>query len=123
MKYDELYDNFIDMFPEDAEFFAEKEEETNVGRDTMNLMFGLIITPFIKAIADKDPIKTKKAFEYVEKMENDDNPEIGNIAEVNILEDLISDAEGIDKYLEYMGDETKKAVRHISQFFLNEKSS
>ena len=33
MKYDELYDDFKNLFPEHAEFFKAKEEETGADKE------------------------------------------------------------------------------------------
>ena len=119
MKYDELYDSFVRLFPEDRLVFEllESEADVNENEDGMHIMFGMVIVPYIKRIVNESPAKTKKAFDFVEKMMLDENPEIGNVAEVSILEALITDKEGIKKYLEYIGPKSLEAARYMSQFY------
>ena len=62
MKYQDLYDEFIKLFPEDRDFFCEKEKETGAERtDGMHIMFGFIVCPYIIKIATEDPGKAQKA--------------------------------------------------------------
>ena len=63
MKYEDLYDEFINLFPEDKEFFKRLEEETGAVRSIgMHIMFGLVVSPYILRLLEKEPEKAKKAF-------------------------------------------------------------
>ena len=51
MKYEELYKDFISIFPEDSDFFEEKSRENDAEEsDGMHIMFGLVVLPYIKKI-------------------------------------------------------------------------
>jgi len=119
MRYDELYDAFIDLFPEDKELFERLEAEANVNKneDGMHVMFGMVVTPYIRKIVTESPIKAKKAFDFLEEMELNEDPEVGNVVEVSVLEALMTDEGGIKKYLEYIGPKSLEAARYMSQFY------
>ena len=85
--------------------------------DGMHIMFGLVVVPYIRKIVGENPAKTKKAFDFLEEMELDDNPDIGNVAEVSVLEALMNDEGGMKKYMGYIGPESLKAARYMSQFY------
>lgn len=47
MKYEELYDDFLSLFPEDIEYFKEREKETGADvEDGIHVVFGMGVTPF-----------------------------------------------------------------------------
>ncbi len=119
MIYNELYDDFIKLFPEDDYYFREKEAETGAEReDGMHIMFALIICPFILKIATEDSQKTQKAFDFIEKMECDENSMVVNVAEVTILENIMTDDNGgMKKFGRFLGKESLKSVKYLSHFF------
>lgn len=119
MKYDELYDSFVRLFPEDRAVFDQLKLDADVdeNEDGMHIMFGMVVVPYIKTIVNGSPLKTKKAFDFLEEMKLDKNPDIGNVADVSVLEALMTDEGGIKRYMEYIGPESLKAVRYMSQFY------
>lgn len=119
MKYEDLYDEFIGMFPEDAARFKMLEEKKEVDReDGMHIMFGMVVCPYILSIADKDALKVQKAFDFIEEMEKTDDDRIVSIAEATVLEYLMTDVNGgIRKLGKYLGRKSRATVNHLSQFF------
>ena len=119
MKYEDLYDEFINLFPEDKEFFKRLEEETGAVRSIgMHIMFGLVVSPYILRLLEKDPEKAKKAFEFIEKMETSEDERIANVADVSVLESLITEEDGgIEKIRKYLGPKSLASVSHSSQYF------
>lgn len=119
MIYEELYDEFIKLFPEDKGFFREKEKETGAEMgDGMHIMFSFVVCPFILKIADEDPQKTQRAFDFIEQMELDEDDMVANVAEVTILENVMTDENGgMKKFGKFLGEESLKTVKHLSQFF------
>ena len=119
MIYNNLYDEFLNLFPEDRDVFEQLEKETKVikSEDGIYVMYDMIVVPYIKKIIDEDPEKTKRAFNFFELMEKDADPEVGNVVEVSVLESLISDDDGFQKYIPFTGKETLKAARRIAQYF------
>lgn len=105
MIYKELYDEFITLFPEDKDYFRSKEEETGAEReDGMHVMFGLIICPYILKIVTEDSQKTQKAFDFIEKMVTDQDSMVGNVAEVSVLENIMTDENGgMKKFERFLG--------------------
>ena len=119
MKYEDLYDEFINLFPEDKEFFKRLEEETGAERSIgMHIMFGLVVSPYILRLLEKEPEKAKKAFEFIEKMETSEDERIANVADVSVLEILITEEDGgIEKIRKYLGPKSLASVSHSSQYF------
>lgn len=119
MKYEDLYDEFINLFPEDKEFFKRLEEETGAERSIgMHIMFGLVVSPYILRLLEKEPEKAKKAFEFIEKMETSEDERIANVADVSVLEILITEEDGgIEKIRKYLGPKSLASVSHSAQYF------
>lgn len=119
MKYEDLYDEFINLFPEDKEFFKRFEEETGAERSIgMHIMFGLVVSPYILRLLEKEPEKAKKAFEFIEKMETSEDERIANVADVSVLEILITEEDGgIEKIRKYLGPKSLASVSHSAQYF------
>ena len=119
MKYDELYHTFTNLFPEDRAVFDQLELDADVDEheDGMHIMFGMVIVPYIRRMVNESPSKTKKIFDFLEKMELDENPDIGNVAEVSVLEALMTDEGGMKNYMDYIGPASLKAARYMSQFY------
>jgi hypothetical protein len=119
MIYDQLYDDFISLFPEDVAFFRKREQETGVDReDGMTILFESVVCPFILKIAEEDPQKAQKAFDFVEKMEQCEDGDVASVADVSILEYIMTDERGGMKRLgKYLGKESLESVKHMSQYF------
>ena len=119
MTYDKLYNAFTKLFPDDKETFALLESEASVDarEDGMHIMFGMVVVPYIRKIVKESPDKTQKAFDFLEAMEMDEDPEIGNVAEVSVLEALMTDENGMKRYMQFIGPESLKAARYMSQFY------
>ncbi len=119
MKYEELYKDFIALFPEDEGFFKEKSHENKAEEtDGMHIMFGLVVLPYIKKIVNESPEKSKKAFSFFEDMEKSGNPRIAEVLEFTILEDLLSnEKDSIDLYAKYFEPETTEAAKSIGKWF------
>ena len=119
MKYDEMYNAFVNLFPEDRKVFEQLELDAGVDEheDGMHIMFGMVVVPYIRKIVDENPVKTKIAFDFLEGMELNENPDIGNVAEVSVLEALMTDEGGLKKYMGYIGPQSLKAARYMSQFY------
>lgn len=115
-----MYDEFITLFPEDKDYFRSKEEETGAEReDGMHVMFGLIICPYILKIVAEDSKKTQKAFDFIEKIGTDQDSMIGNVAEVTVLEGIMTDENGgMKKFERFLGKESMNAVKHLSHYFM-----
>ena len=119
MKYEDLYDEFTNLFPEDLECFKRFEEETGAERYIgMHIMFGLVVSPYILDLLNKDPEKARRAFEFIEEMETSEDERISNVADVSVLEYLLTDENGgIEKMEPFLGKESLAAVRHMSRYF------
>ena len=119
MIYDNLYNEFVSLFSEDGEIFEQLEKEAKVikGEDSIYVMYDMVVVPYIRRILEEDPEKIKKAFRFFERMEQDVDPEVGNVVEVSVLESLMSDDQGLEKYLPFIGEKTLKAAKRIAQCF------
>lgn len=54
----------------------------------MQLMFGMVVCPFILKLAEEDSQKAQRAFDFIEEMEKSGDDRITNLAEVTVLEDF-----------------------------------
>ncbi len=119
MKYEQLYDDFIAMFPEDNDFFRKLEEETGADKgDGMHVVFGMIVVPYIQKVVLESPDKAKRVFDFLEEMEKSGNPEIAEVAEFSVLEKLLTeDKTMVEKYAEFFGEETKTAAAAVGKWF------
>ena len=119
MKYEELYDNFKRLFPEDDGFFNKLEQETGADKDDgMHVLFGMIVCPYLIKLAGEDPQKAHKAFDFVEQMQTCGDEKIANVAEVSVLEGIMTDEDGGRKKFEkFLGQESLKVVEHMSRYF------
>ena len=119
MKYEELYDDFKKLFPEDADFFGKLEQETGADKDDgMHVLFGMIVCPYLIKIAGEDPQKAQKALDFVEQMQTCGDEKIANVAEVSVLEGIMTDENGgLKKFEKFLGQESLKAVEHMAKYF------
>ena len=117
MRYEDLYNDFKRLFPEDQAYFEIKEKETAASVDDgMHVVFAMIVVPFLKNIVKESPDKAKKAFEFLEKMETDTDIRIAEIVEFSVLESLMDDDDLKEKYIRYMGHETCMAVESLEKW-------
>ncbi|MBR4765873.1 MAG: hypothetical protein IK085_03805 [Clostridia bacterium] len=119
MNYNDLYKDFISLFPEDKIFFDElckvmaADEE-----DGIHIMFAFVVVPFIKKIIKEAPDKAKKAFDFFEEMEKSNDVEIAGVLEATVLENLLTDDKNdFDIYVPFLGKETKEAARAVARWF------
>ena len=119
MIYNNLYNEFVSLFPEDSDIFEQLEKDAKVVRDEdgIYVMYDMVVVPYVRRVFKENPEKTKRAFSFFELMEQDDDPEVGNVVEVSVLESLISDDEGIGKYIPFIGEKTLQAAKRIAQYF------
>ena len=119
MIYNNLFDNFIALFPDDKMWFdneCNKKEVSN--EDGMHIVFGMVVVPYLLVIAYKSDEKLQLAFYYIEKMEISGDPQIAEVVEFSILENLIGiENDKSNKLLEFMGDETRKAFEDVKKWY------
>lgn len=119
MKYEELYKDFISLFPDDKPFFDELCKQTSAEEtDGMYIMFSFVVVPFIKKIVIESPEKTQRAFDFFEKMENSNDDNIAGLLEGTIIENILTDETyNFDIYVPYFGKETEEAAHAVARWF------
>lgn len=119
MKYEELYNDFIAMFPEDYCFFKEKENETGADiSDGIHVVFGMVVVPYVTKIVNESPDKATKAFAFFEEMEKSEDSKIAEVLEFTVLEHLLTDdADMASEYADYFGEETKRAAIEVGKWY------
>jgi len=115
MRYSELFSSFENLFPEDANVFEELKEKNSVDEeDGMHPLFGLVVVQYLKAFVLKSPVKAQRAFDFFEIMEESDDPMIAEVLEFSVLENILTDEDiNYNLWINYCGEETKKAVEKI----------
>ncbi len=118
MKYEKLYVDFINMFPEDIKFFENRKKDTGADEDDgMHVVFGMIIVPYIRKIVIESVEKARKAFDFFEQMETSEDTRIAEVLEFSVLENILSDdKELLNIYAKYYGKETKLAVDSLNKW-------
>ncbi len=121
MNYNDIYDGFIELFPEDKAIFKELSSKNGAYKeDGMHIVFGMVVVPYIISIVNNDSEKAQKAFDYIEIMETSGNPNIAEVVEFTILESLLDSDDKqnlLGECIKYMGKETKAAFDDISGWF------
>lgn len=121
MKYDTLYDEFTQCFPEDLPRFQEIAECAAAERsDGMHVMFGMVVIPFVIEQLEKcNEPKLKRAFDFFERMAEDDNTMISEVLEFTVLEDLISRGDStLEKCKTYMGQKTRERCSIVEKYMM-----
>ena len=119
MKYCELYKEFIAMFPEDCVYFSNRCKEVLADEeDGMHVMFGMVVTPYIRKCINENSDNLHKIFEFIEKMETSEDRMIAEVAEISILEDLITkDKMLLETIQKFAGSETILAIKELSKWY------
>lgn len=121
MEYNNLYNEFLELFPEDAVMLNRKAAELSVETsDGMHVMFGTVVVPFVVQLVEKkDADKLKLAFEFFERMATSDDPHISEVLEFTVLEDIVSLDKGyLDCCKSYMGSETRKSCQSVEKYMM-----
>ncbi|HBZ53293.1 MAG TPA: hypothetical protein DEO82_05915 [Eubacterium sp.] len=121
MTYENLYTEFISLFPEDIEYFKKKEEETGADiQDGIHVVFGMVVVPYVIMIVQEAPDKAMKAFEFFEKMEKSGDSRIAEVVEFTVLENLLSEEKGvISQCAGFFGEETRKAADDVGKWAIS----
>ena len=115
IKYNAMFDWFIELFPDDKEWFDNKCKEMDTfPEDGMHVVFGMVVVPYILEVAIADERKMEITFDFIERMEFYGISKIAEVIEFTVLENLHgADKDKLDLCLKYMGSETKKAFEAI----------
>lgn len=115
IKYNAMFDWFIELFPDDKDWFDNKCKEMDAfPEDGMHVVFGMVVVPYILEVAITDERKMEIAFDFIERMEFYGISKIAEVIEFTVLENLHgADKDKLDLCLKYMGSETKKAFEAI----------
>lgn len=119
MTYNELYKDFISMFPKNSEKIKAIAADSLVeDSDGMHVLFGMVVIPFVKDLLNNNQTdKITTAFEFFENMAKSTDEMISEVLEFTILEDFISEGkEFLSKCLPYMGPETKKSCQAVMKY-------
>ncbi len=121
MRYETLYDEFTQLFPADLNRLQQKAEKVSAEpSDGMHIMFGMVVVPFImELLAHDDKQKLAVAFEFFEKMAEDDNPMVSEVLEFTVLEDFISRGKAVlDKCKLYMKQKTFESCLAVEKYMM-----
>ena len=119
MIYNNLYSEFVKLFPECSDTFKRLATEANADEtDGMHIMFSFVIIPFVfNLLNDDDSKKLEKAFDYFEKMASSDSTDITEVLEFTVIENLVSNGKTIyDKAKTYMNDTMLACCNRIEQY-------
>ena len=119
MKYENLYEEFLEHMGEDTASITElsKKEGVDVS-DGKHVMLGVVVVKYlIDAINKKNDTIADKIFDFFEKMAKSDDVKVCEVLEFTVLEDLASqDEETIDYCKNKMRKETLESFKVIKQY-------
>ncbi len=119
MKYENLYQGFRDLFPEDQGVLhaiaKKKDVDETLGQHTL---FGYVVVPFIYSLLEKkDNAKLRKAFAYFEEMAKDPDHLVSEVLEFTLLENFLTESKEIaDGLRPYMGSETLASATRVNTY-------
>lgn len=120
MQYEKLYNDFKNLFPEDAGRLNKLAKISSVEpSDGMHIVFGMVVVPFLlELLSQNESEKLNIAFDFFEQMANSKDVLISEVLEFTVLEDFISqDKDVLNKLKAYMKPETLKSCIAVEKFF------
>ena len=121
MKYETIYTDFKNLFPEEKEYFSTCEKNSVIGDEgdeIPHMSFGIFVMPFIyRLLENEDDARLRKAFSFFEDMAKSEDYRVQNLLQVTILENLTTESEEIYKSAQkYIGPETKTFVNKVATY-------
>lgn len=116
--YENLYNEFKNIFPEYHDYFLNAEKENLVDEtDGAHVSFAFCVIPLIYKFSDEEKKEElKKAFDYFEMMASSDDHLISEVVAFTILENICTD----DHYhllKPYFGKNTLDLLPLLHQYF------
>ena len=119
MKYNDLFQNFINDVPEgSATCLANGARAGLDDGDGMHIWYAFAIRPYVEEVLQKGDRNTiKKIAVFFEKMEASGDPHIAEVLEQSLMEHLLAENRDLlRKYDDLWGRETKEAFRAVGEF-------
>ena len=121
MTYETLYDEFVQLFPDDRYIVKQMAEDASAEpSDGMHIMFGMVIVPFLMyLLAQGNKQKIAIAFDFFEKMAKSEDSMISEVLEFSVLEDIISRGKDIlEQFKPYMKKKTLERCREVEKYMM-----
>lgn len=121
MKYENLYNEFICLFPDDKQEINKIAKEAFVdSNDGMHVKFGMVVVPYIMVLLENnEQQKLITAFDFFEKMADSNESMISEVLEFTVLEDIISRGKDIlDMCKLYMKQKTKESCLSVEKYLM-----
>ena len=118
LKFENLYQDFKNIFPQYSDFFCNKEKINSVDdSDGAHISFAFCVVPFIyKLVDERKDNELKKAFEFFELMASSKDSLISEVVVFTILENIYTDEKYLDYLKDFFGENTKKLIPLLKQF-------
>ena len=117
LNYDTLIVDVCNQFSKVKELYNEELKKDSFDMDSgAHTFFSFCFVPVLKSeIINRDNELIREMFDYIEKMENSKDDNVGEVADFTILEELL-DEFGLSKIEQYMGVNTKKTAKLINRY-------
>lgn len=117
LNYNTLIVDACNQFSKVKELYNEELKKDSLDMDSgHHTFFSFCFVPVLKSgIINSDNNLIRKMFDYIEKMENSEDDNVGEVADFTILEELL-DKFGLSEIEQYMGVNTKKAAKLINRY-------
>lgn len=119
MEYEKLYQEFLNLFPEDKSILGNLAKERDVDESLgQHIMFGYVVVPYIYSLLkNKDEAKLRRAFAYFEEMAKDSDHKVTEVLEFTLLENFLTESAEIANGLKpYMGLETVASASNVRNY-------
>jgi hypothetical protein len=119
IRYSEVVAHLLEALPEIRRYYEKRSVELYANGNA-HVVYGSILVEYISALAndlfdhDKSNEILIKAFDFIERLASSTDFEVQCLIETSVLEALLGEKGGLDRFAEYMGSETKRLAQGIA---------
>jgi hypothetical protein len=122
MRYSDTIKELFNTFPDIARRYKNRIAEL-YAEENPHVLYGSIFVDYIHSarneLGGSDHVKNKKildqSFSYLEKLLSSSDFETRCLGETSVLEALLGEEDGLERYAAFMGPETKGIAREIAR--------
>ncbi len=117
MEYENLIFDACNRFPEVQKEFVAQEKTGDINESLgQHIFFSFVFNKILfRAINEKMRDIAQKMFSFLEEMETSSDPNIAEVAEFTVLEELCDNYRNV-QFEKYLGPESKLALKSIREY-------
>jgi hypothetical protein len=122
LRYSEVVERLLQVFPQMREPYAAEARRWQPDRPPPHIVYVDLFGPYLRRLvenmSDKDGDEHRSllhiAFSLIEELSASTDFETRALAETGVLEDLLGEAGGVQRFALFMGPQTKKLARKVA---------